>query len=155
MLVGTCDENALGAFWMGLTMGAILRKIIPISCPVTFPGLLQLTLVSLVLQEPLVSEDHVCSRQVTYYTRERDCAYRDWLSCRYYRYFLKAYFRTESKCCSGYKNVGGRCEPVCFGMTGRQGCSNVGNCEGPDTCRCDSAYRGPQCNNSNYHDPGA
>lgn len=31
-------------------------------------------------------------------------------SCRYYRYFLKAYFRTESKCCSGYKNVGGRCE---------------------------------------------
>nr|XP_034310490.1 multiple epidermal growth factor-like domains protein 11 [Crassostrea gigas]XP_034310491.1 multiple epidermal growth factor-like domains protein 11 [Crassostrea gigas]XP_034310492.1 multiple epidermal growth factor-like domains protein 11 [Crassostrea gigas] len=101
------------------------------------------------------SGPNVCSRQVTYYTRERDCAYRDWLSCRYYRYFLKAYFRTESKCCSGYKNVGGRCEPVCFGMTGRQGCSNVGNCEGPDTCRCDSAYRGPQCNNSNYHDPGA
>lgn len=41
---------------------------------------------------------------------------------------------------------------VCFGMTGKQGCSNVGNCVGPDTCSCDSGYRGPQCNNSKYPD---
>nr|XP_034310480.1 uncharacterized protein LOC105330263 [Crassostrea gigas] len=94
-----------------------------------------------------LSGPYVCDRQETYYTRERVCAYTTWQSCCYYKYVTKCNLRTISYCCSGYTDVGGRCKPVCFGMTGRQGCSNVGNCVGPDTCSCDSGYRGPQCNN--------
>nr|XP_034310481.1 uncharacterized protein LOC105321794 [Crassostrea gigas] len=93
------------------------------------------------------SGPNVCYRQVTYYTRARVCAYMTWQSCCYYKYVTKCNLRTISYCCSGYTDVGGRCEPECFGMTDRQGCSNVGDCVGPDTCRCDSGYRGPQCNN--------
>lgn len=31
-------------------------------------------------------------------------------SCCYYRYVLKCYYRYAPGCCSGYTNVGGRCE---------------------------------------------
>lgn len=41
---------------------------------------------------------------------------------------------------------------VCFGSIGIQGCNNVGDCVGPNICRCQSGYSGPQCNNSNYPD---
>ncbi|XP_062567452.1 multiple epidermal growth factor-like domains protein 10 [Saccostrea cucullata] len=91
---------------------------------------------------------NVCQRTETVYQRRRVCAYRTWLSCCYYRYVLKCAYRRVSYCCSGYKNVANRCIPVCFGQTDRSGCNNVGTCVAPNTCRCDSGYSGPQCDNS-------
>uniref|UniRef100_A0A8W8L629 LRAT domain-containing protein n=1 Tax=Magallana gigas TaxID=29159 RepID=A0A8W8L629_MAGGI len=52
MLVGTCDDNALVASGMGLTMGGMLCELIPIIPLRDLPW----PLVSLVSEEPLVSE---------------------------------------------------------------------------------------------------
>lgn len=38
------------------------------------------------------------------------CLWFFFSSCCYYRYVLKCYYQNVPGCCSGYTNVGGRCE---------------------------------------------